>query len=245
MTNFKLIIEYDGTDFHGWQIQPEVRTVEGVLERAVRELVGQPVTINGCCRTDAGVHAWGFVGSLEVETRLTPEQLRRALGGKLPDDIVVKHAEEAPPGFHARHSCIARRYLYQIATARTAVHRRVLSYTRYALDVDRMADGADYLLGEHDFTSFAPASLEKGLSPVCSVLAASFRSEDAIISFDIKADRFLHHMVRNIVGTLMEVGRGRFNPEQIEEILRKKDRRVAGPTAPACGLALMEAYYPE
>jgi tRNA pseudouridine38-40 synthase len=193
MKNFKLIIEYDGTDFHGWQVQPDVRTVPS----------------------------------------------------KLPDDVVVKHVQAAPPDFHARFSCIGRRYVYRITSARTAVYRRMLTYSKYALDVDRMTAGAEYLLGEKDFTSFAPASLEESVSPVCNVLEALFRRDGAIVSFDIKADRFLHHMVRNIVGTLMEVGRGRFDPEQIEDILRKKDRKAAGPTAPACGLTLMEAYYPE
>jgi len=244
MRNIKLKIEYDGTDFHGWQVQPKVRTVQGVLEDALGDLLGERAQVNGCCRTDAGVHAWEFVGNFKSDTRLEADRIRRALNGKLPVDVVVKDAEDAAADFHARHSCFARRYVYKITTARTAVFRRFLSYTQYDLDLVLMADAARALVGEHDFTSFAPASLDDDVSPVCHVLDASLRQDSAVISFDIKADRFLHHMVRNVVGTLIEVGRGRLDREQVGEIMRKRDRRAAGPTAPACGLVLMEAFYP-
>jgi tRNA pseudouridine38-40 synthase len=243
MKNYKLSIEYDGTDFHGWQIQPEVRTVQGEIETALGEVFGGPTSVAGCCRTDAGVHALGFVGSFHADTRLSPDQIRGALGGKLPDDVVVRKAELAGADFHARHSCVARRYLYKITTERPAVFRRFLAFSKYELDVDRMAAGARALAGEHDFTSFAPAKMDEEASPLCTVLEATMSREGSVIRFDIKADRFLHHMVRNIVGTLMEVGRGRFEPERMGEIMCKKDRRAAGPTAPACGLVLMEAYY--
>lgn len=243
MKTIKLTIEYDGTDFHGWQIQPNVRTVQGALEASLEQVLGRRVQVAGCCRTDAGVHARGFVGSFQTETRLSPEQVRSALAGKLPEDIVVRGSELADAGFHARRSCVARRYRYQVTTERTAVLRRHLAISRYPLDTERMAAGAAMLLGEHDFTSFAPASLDERVCPVCRVLEATLSPEGATIRFDVKADRFLHHMVRNIVGTLMEVGRGRIDPEQVGVIMRKKDRRAAGPTAPACGLMLMEAYY--
>jgi tRNA pseudouridine38-40 synthase len=243
MQNFKLTIEYDGTDFHGWQVQPQVRTVQGVLEEVLGDLLGQTTQVAGCCRTDAGVHATGFVGSFRAETTLSPERIRRALGGKLPEDVVVRDAVEAPADFHARHSCVARRYVYKVTTARTALERRFVAFSKYELDPARMAAGAEALAGEHDFTSFAPASLEDAVSPVCTVLDASLKREGSVILLDIKADRFLHHMVRNIAGTLIEVGRGRYDPEQVGAILRKKDRTAAGPTAPACGLVLVEAYY--
>jgi tRNA pseudouridine38-40 synthase len=243
MRNFKLTIEYDGTDFHGWQIQPEVRTVQGVLEEALRSVLRDSTQVAGCCRTDAGVHALGFVGSFQSEGRLEPGQIQSALAAKLPDDIVVRDTVSVPSTFHARHSCVARRYVYRIATEKTAVHRRSTAYSKYDLDVARMTEGARAIAGEHDFTSFAPASLDNEISPVCTVLDASLRREENVILIDIKANRFLHHMVRNIAGTLIEVGRGRYDPEQVGTILCKKDRRAAGPTAPACGLVLVQAYY--
>jgi tRNA pseudouridine38-40 synthase len=243
MKNIKLTIEFDGTDFHGWQVQPRVRTVQGVLEAALGEFLDDPVSVAGCCRTDAGVHAVGFVGSVRANTRLSPDQFRAALGARLPEDVVVRAAERVGDDFHARHSCVARRYAYKITTERPAVYRRYIAFSKYGLDVDRMAQGAAALAGAHDFTSFTPAALDGEVSPVCTVTEAAFSREGGVIRFDIKADRFLHHMVRNIVGTLTEVGRGRFDPEQVGQILRKKDRRAAGPTAPACGLVLMEAYY--
>jgi tRNA pseudouridine38-40 synthase len=243
--NFKLIIEYDGTEFHGWQKQPEVRTVQNVLEGVLAELFRETVDVAGCCRTDAGVHALGFVGSFEVRTALVAEQIRGALNARLPDDVVVRWVEEAAPDFHARHSCIARRYVYKISTVRPAVLRHVLAYTRYGLDTGRMAEAAKFLVGRKDFASFAPRAIGDEFPTICGVESAAVAREDTVVSFEIKADRFLHHMVRNIAGTLIEVGRGRFDPEHIEEIMRKKDRTAAGPTAPACGLSLVEAYYPE
>jgi tRNA pseudouridine38-40 synthase len=244
MTNFRLKVEYDGTDFHGWQIQPGVRTVQRELQEALSGLLGIGIQVNGCCRTDAGVHARGLVGNFFADTRMEPDQIRRALAGGLPRDIVVHECEAVDDRFHARYSCVARSYQYKITTAPAAVLRRVLAYTKYGLDCDRMSEGARLLVGEHDFTSFAPASLDEDVSPVCHVLEALLRRDGAVISFDVTADRFLHHMVRNIVGTLIEVGRGRLKPERVGDILRKKDRREAGPTAPACGLVLVEAHYP-
>jgi tRNA pseudouridine38-40 synthase len=244
MKNFKLTIEYDGTDFYGWQRQPEVRTVQGVLEGALGNLMGGPVEVSGCCRTDTGVHARAFVGNFKAETALSPDTVHRAVNAKLPEDIVVRRVEEPEKSdFHARHDCIARRYLYKITKNLAAIDRRVLAYTKYDLDAHRMAEAAPALVGENDFSSFAPAALADEVSTVCNVMAASISQEGDIVSLEVKADRFLHHMVRNIVGTLIEVGRGRLRPEQIEQILRKKDRRAAGPTAPARGLVLMEAYY--
>ena len=244
MNNYRLRIEYDGTDFHGWQIQPGVRTVQRELQEALSGLLGGGIQVTGCGRTDAGVHALGFTCNFFADTGMEPDQIRRALAGRLPVDIVVHECALADDSFHARYSCVARSYQYKITTAPTAVFRRVLAYTSYGLDCGRMSEGARLLVGEHDFTSFARAPLDENVSPVCHVLDASLGRDGAVISFDVKADRFLHHMVRNMVGTLIEVGRGRFDPERVGEILCKKDRREAGPTAPACGLILMEAHYP-
>jgi len=244
MKNTKIVLEYDGTDFHGWQKQPGVRTVQGVLEKAATALLRQDISVTGCCRTDTGVHAFGFTGNFLAETSMEASQIRLALCSKLPEDIVLKQADFVRGKFHARRDCIARRYVYRITTARTAVFRHYLSYTKYPLDVSAMERGAGLLVGENDFTSFAPAALDGDIPTVCNVLEAGFRVEDDVILFDIKANRFLHHMVRNIVGTLIDVGRGRLEPEQMKEILCKKDRRAAGTSARACGLALEKVYYP-
>ncbi len=244
MKNTKIVLEYDGTDFHGWQIQPEVRTIQGVLEETTSALLQQDITVNGCCRTDTGVHAFGFTGNFLADTRMEASQIQSALNSKLPEDIALKQVDFVSEQFHARYDCVARRYVYRITTAPTAVFRHYLSYTKYPLDVSSMERAAGLLVGENDFSSFAPAALDGDIPTVCNVLEAGFRVEGDVILFDIKANRFLHHMVRNIVGTLIDVGRGRMEPEQVEEILCKKDRRAAGPTAPACGLALEAVYYP-
>lgn len=245
MRNFKLTLEFDGTEFHGWQKQPGLRTVQGVMENAAGELFSQPVAVAGCCRTDAGVHAAALVCNFLAETALPAERVHRAMEALLPEDVVVRDLREVPEGFHARHDAIARRYVYHLTGARTALDRRMCHYCKYALDVSRMARAAGLLVGEHDFTSFAPISLAPDVSPVCTVSAASVRGDGAAVVFDITADRFLHHMVRTVVGTLVEVGRGRIPPERVGEILCKRDRKAAGPTVPACGLVLTEVFYPQ
>jgi tRNA pseudouridine38-40 synthase len=244
MKNIKLTLEFEGTDFHGWQRQSELRTVQGVLEDAVKEIFRENINVTGCGRTDAGVHAWGYVCNFHADTNLSPEQIGPALSGRLPEDVIIKNVDEVGPDFHSRFDATARRYVYRVSTRQTAIKRRVLHFTNYKLDVSTMSGAATALEGRHDFTSFAAVGSNKGVSPVCEVDFVRFHREDVGFSFEIKADRFLHHMVRNIIGTLFEVGRGRISPEQIGGILCKKDRTAAGPTAPARGLALAEVYYP-
>lgn len=243
MKNFKLTLEFDGTDFHGWQKQPGLRTVQGVLEDAVQHVIGVPTRVTGCCRTDAGVHAWAYVCNFHADTLLEPERIRQAVSSRLPADLVVKSAREVPEEFHARFDAVARFYQYSLTTEKTALRRNVTAYTKYRLDTDSMSAAAAYFLGKHDFSSFAASGPPEEISPICEILETRVTARDSRVLFDIKADRFLYRMVRNIMGTLMEVGRGKIAPERIPEILCKKDRTVAGPTAPACGLALMEVSY--
>lgn len=245
MKNIKLTLEFDGTDFHGWQKQSELRTVQGVLEDAAKALFGKPTKVTGCGRTDAGVHAWGYVCNFLADTKLSRGRIKLALSARLPEDIVIRKIEEVDPDFHSRFHATARRYIYRIATQPTAIDRKVVYSTKYRMDLNLMSKAVTALEGQHDFTSFAASGSNEDVSPVCAVEFARFGREDAGIFFEIKADRFLHHMVRNIVGTLIEVGRGKITPEQIGSILCKKNRTAAGPTAPACGLALTEVYYPE
>ncbi len=244
MRNFKLVLEYDGTDFHGWQRQPGMRTVQGILDEAVAGIFGKDVQINGAGRTDAGVHALGQVANFVVDTRMTSEQIGRAIGAKLPEDIQVYKVDEVSLDFHARFSARRRRYVYYLRTEPTAIWRRFAYVVTMSLDIDTMKQAAGYLIGEKDFKSFTPSRTD-GMPTHCNVLAIEVEQHDEIVAIDVTADHFLHNMVRVIVGTLIEVGRGRFQPEHIEGILRRKDRAAAGPTIPPNGLFLMEVVYDE
>jgi tRNA pseudouridine38-40 synthase len=245
MRNIRLKLEYDGTDFHGWQRQPQVRTVQGSLEEALATLLRHPVVAWGCARTDAGVHAMNYVSNFHTGSDITVERLLSGVNGCLPGDVVVTDAADAAPDFHARFSATARRYTYRITTQPTAVWRRYAYHIHHPLDLERMRAGATHLVGEHDFTGFT--ALANEANPVC-VLRSLDVSHDGNapagrIDVTVESNRFLFHMVRVIAGTLMEVGRGRIEPERVAEILRTKDRRKAGPTAAAHGLMLVGVHY--
>lgn len=242
MRNFKLILEYDGTDFHGWQKQPGLRTVQGVLEAAASEVFERSVQVNGAGRTDAGVHALGQVSNLVVDTAMTPEQIGKALATKLPEDVQAYHVEEVDLKFHARFSAKSRRYAYYLRTEPTAIWRRFAYVVNYPVDVPRMRTAASLILGEHDFISFTPTR-SSGVPTHCNVLKADVRQDDEIISVTLEADHFLHNMVRVVVGTLIEVGRGKIPPERMTEILCTKDRAAAGRTIPPNGLFLIHVAY--
>jgi tRNA pseudouridine38-40 synthase len=243
--NLRLTLEYDGTDFHGWQRQPELRTVQGTLEHAAGILLRHPVQAWGCARTDAGVHARGYVSNLHTESDLSLVRLASGLNALLPDDVVVTAVADAAEDFHARFSARSRRYTYRITTVPTAVWRRFSYYLHHELDAGRMRDAARHLVGEHDFSSFTAQANEA--NPVCilrSLEVVEAPGGDAgRFDITVESNRFLFHMVRVIAGTLMETGRGRIDPEQMAEILRKKDRRAAGPTAAAHGLMLVGVHY--
>ena len=241
MRTIRLNLEYDGTEFQGWQKQPGVRTVQGTLETAIQTVCREAIDTVGCARTDAGVHALGYVASFRAESDIPIARLAVSLNGCLPEDIAVHQAVEAPDDFHARFSARARRYVYRISETPTAVWRRFVLHSHHALDADRMARAAAHLLGEHDYSSFTPVTNDA--NKVCRVIDACVAREGPHITIEVEATRFVHHMVRAIAGTLMEVGRGRMDPEQVAEVLRKKDRRQAGPTAPAHGLTLLVVRY--
>ena len=241
MRNIRLELEYDGTDFNGWQRQPGLRTVQGTLEHAIGVVLRQPAVAWGCARTDAGVHAMGYVANFHTESDVGAGRLLSALNGVLPEDVAVIAAEDAAEDFHARFSARARRYAYRIATRPTAVWRRFASPTHHVLDPALMAEAARHLVGEHDFTSFT--SLANQANPVCVLGEAVVGSEGGLITITVESNRFLYHMVRVIAGTLIEVGRGRIAPERMADIVRTRDRRAAGPTAPAPGLMLVAVRY--
>jgi len=241
----KVTLEYDGTEFAGWQVQPGERTVQGVLEAAFSDLEGGPVAVTGAGRTDAGVHALGQVASVESGLALPAGAVAAALNARLPDDLLVRSVEEAPPGFHARYSAVSRRYLYLIGLSPSPLWRRHRWLVTYDLDRDRMGEAARHLEGERDFSSFAIAGSEPNHHR-CRVSLVSLEWEPrygGMIAFRMEANRFLRGMVRSIVGTLVEVGRGRTAPADIPGVLAALDRSAAGPTAPPWGLYLERITY--
>jgi tRNA pseudouridine38-40 synthase len=253
MRNIRLTIAYDGTDFHGWQRQPQLLTVQEALETRIAKIAGSRVTLYGSGRTDAGVHAAGQVANFKTESPIPCRSLVKALNDILPVAIRVRKAEDVPPEFHARYSAKAKTYRYRILHAAVCPPylARYVYHHPYPLDVQRMAQAAKLLEGEHDFTSFAgsdQALREKMRNQDSNVRQlflsrVSVRKELRMIVYEVRGSGFLHHMVRNIVGTLLEVGSGKIWPEDIPRILEARDRCRAGPTAPASGLWLVRVEY--
>lgn len=246
MRNIKLLIEYDGTNYIGWQRQPEYQgiSIQGMLEESLEKIVGHKVTLNAAGRTDSGVHAKGQVANFFTESSVPVERFPYALAGMLPDDIVVWGTQEVPGDFHARYSAVEKTYRYTILLAgnRSAFEWRYSLYVPYPLDVERMRAAAFYLEGNHDFSSFCA----KG-SPVKTftrtIKSLEIFEDHGHLYFEITANGFLYHMVRIIVGTLLAVGRGRWTPEKILEILDARDRKAAGPTACPQGLLMLNVKY--
>jgi tRNA pseudouridine38-40 synthase len=246
VTNFRLTLEYDGTDFDGWQVQAGGRrTVQGSLEAGIEKVTGLSVRVEGSGRTDAGVHAWGQVASAQLETPLNAGSLQRALNGVLPRDITVVESAEAPPDFRARRDARSKLYCYRFWNGATLspLRARFSSWVPPALDLVAMQQAALALSGRHDFASFQAAG-----STVVHTLRTLSRLElrgEARGEIDLLAEGngFLRHMVRNIAGTLVEVGLGRRCADSMPALLAARDRCRAGPTAPAAGLALVRVHY--
>ncbi|HDS84996.1 MAG TPA: tRNA pseudouridine(38-40) synthase TruA [Phycisphaerales bacterium] len=240
----KLVVHYDGTAYHGWQKQPGAPTIQGTLEEALERLCGAAVNVVGSSRTDAGVHALGQVAHFDLDSPVPTENIARALNNLLPDDIAVTDAQDVRDDFDAIRSTRSKRYRYTICTGMIRPVQRI----RYCwhrpgpLDVPAMQSAAAQLVGTHDFKSFASAA-DTRESSVRTVLECTVLQKDDEIFVDVAATGFLYNMVRNIVGTLVEIGRGRWAPEQIDRILAAKDRAAAGPIAPASGLCLMDIQY--
>ncbi len=240
--NIKLQMEYDGTDFHGWQVQPNLRTVQGEIQLGLEAILKHQVNLIGSGRTDVGVHALGQVANFKTDSPLHVESIFRALNGLLPDDIVITQAEEVSSEFNSRYSAKSRVYKYRVHPGRTAILRRYVWEVQYTLDPKAMYEVTESIPGEHDFSSLCVAESSKN-SNLCRVFSAFWESSGNELVFEIEADRFLHTMVRSLVGTLIEVGRGYFSAADFLEIMKAKDRTRAGPTAPACGLYLVEVKY--
>jgi len=239
--NIRLVVEFDGARFHGWQKQPGLRTVQGVIEDAIAEIFQQRCEVIGAGRTDAGVHALRYVCNFPADTEMDSARIPLALMAVLPEDVVVHGAEDVAPGFHARFDALSRRYRYLVSTVPVALRRGSVFFCKYYLDVARMIEAASFLAGCHDFTSFTPALNEA--NPECDLREILIEDEGGMICVTVEGNRFLHNMVRIIVGTLVEVGRGKIEPADMVAILSARDRRTAGPTMAPHGLAFVSARY--
>ncbi len=246
MKRFLLRVAYDGTDFCGWQLQPEKRTVEDELNKAISEITGEDVKVIGASRTDSGVHGMGNVAVFDSETPIPPEKIMYALNTVLPDDVSVMESGEVPADFHPRHCDSVKTYEYRIYVSRVnnPLKRRNAFRCPVSLDADKMNAGAKYLEGEHDFKSFCCVRTQAETTVRTIYSAEVFKDgEDYVIR--VKGAGFLYNMVRIIAGSLMEIGMGKYEPEHIKEVLEKCDRQFAGPTATPEGLTLIGIEFPE
>jgi len=242
-------VEYDGTDFVGWQIQAEGRSVEGVLAQAVGAVANEAVIVRGSGRTDAGVHAVGQVAHFDTAAPRTPRQWLLGVNSNLPPDVAVRWVREVPDGFDARRSALERRYRYSILQqpTRPALARHRVWWVREPLDCAAMTAASLHWLGEHDFSAFRAAGCQ-AKSPMRRLIgvrvARAARADGALIAVEFRANAFLQHMVRNFVGLLAAIGRGDRPPDAAGDVLASRDRTTGGVAAPPAGLALVEVLYP-
>lgn len=244
MKRIKLTVAYDGTNYCGWQVQPNGITIEEVLNKALKKLTGEDILIIGASRTDSGVHAMGNVAVFDTETTIPPEKIAVALNQRLPEDIVIVKSEEVAADFHPRYCDCSKTYEYHIINTRISVPTKRLTnyFVSYVLDIEKMREAASYLVGEHDFVSFCNVRTDV-VNTVRTITALDILTNGDEITIRITGNGFLYNMVRIIAGTLIRVGRGFYEPEKVKEILEAKDRKAAGVTAPAHGLMLMEIDY--
>lgn len=242
MRTIKLHIEYDGTEYCGWQVQPGHRTVQGELERALARITQRPVSLITAGRTDSGVHAAGQVAHFCTDSDLPCKTLYRGSNALLPSDIRVLAVEQVASDFHARFSARWRRYRYRLSTRPRAIGRQYVWTVGYDLDMDAMNWACTSLLGEQDFQSFCQSGADVNHYR-CFVAQAEWLKQDDVLVFTIQANRFVHNMVRIVVGTLVDIGRGKRRVEEMQTILDARDRRAAGPTVPPTGLILDAVGY--
>jgi tRNA pseudouridine38-40 synthase len=243
--NFKLTVEYDGSAYQGWQRQPNGPSIQSTIENALKRMTHQAIALVGSGRTDAGVHALGQVANFQCDTRIEPDAFKRGLNSILPDDIVIQACNEVPIEFHSRFDAKSKRYHYQILNQPLpkAVGRQYAWWIRRPLDLEAMREAAHYLIDRHDFKAFEGAGSPRSHTMRHIMLADLTKQPDGIIRFGVEADGFLRYMVRNIVGTLVAVGRGDIDASQFKAILSSKDRNKAAATAPAHGLFLVKVNY--
>lgn len=236
----KMIVAYDGTNYKGWQVQPNGITIEEVLNKNLSNLLGEQIVVSGASRTDSGVHSLGNIAVFDTNTRMPADKIAFALNQRLPEDIVVQGSCEVEDGWHPRYQNSRKTYEYRILnrTFRMPTRRLDTYFYHYPLDVEKMKKAASYLGGEHDFKSFCAIGAQVKTT-VRTIYACDVEKEGDIITIRVTGNGFLYNMVRIIAGTLVQVGGGAIEPEAVKEILAKKDRSAAGPTAPAHGLTMM------
>lgn len=245
MKRIKLVVAYDGTEYCGWQLQPNGITIEEVLNREISGLTGEDIRVIGASRTDSGVHALGNVAVFDTESPIPPERLSYALNQRMPEDIVIVKSEEVPPDWHPRYqNAITKTYEYHIynAPVPNPMKRRMAAFVSYPLDIERMREGAAWLVGEHDFVSFCNVRTNTS-DTIRTVHEISVDKNGEEIRIRITGNGFLYNMVRIIAGTLIRVGRGFYAPDKVKEILEAGKRTEAGVTAPPQGLVLVEIRY--
>jgi tRNA pseudouridine38-40 synthase len=242
--NIKLTIEYDGTNYCGWQTQSGPTTVQETVSKTLTKIVGHQVTLYGASRTDSGVHARGQSANFRTSSQMTPAQFIKALNSSLPGDIAVRAAKSVPESFNAMHKARSKHYRYTILNSpvRSALDRNFYYFAPYKLSVNRMRQTLKYLVGRHDFRAFASKSSGRE-NCVRKIYSIRISKQGAYININIKGNGFLYNMARTIVGTLLLIGQGKMKPEAIKTIIRSRVRKKAGPTAPAKGLCLLKVNY--
>ncbi len=243
MAKYKLLIEYDGTSYSGWQTQTNARSIQGTLIETAGRVLGCRVDIQGSGRTDAGVHALGQVAHMEVPRRISARRILEKLNDELPSNINILSLEEASPDFHARHDALARSYIYIVSRQRTAFGKRYVWWIKDPLDTGRMKKAMALFEGFHDFSSFADKRREKGASPTVQLDAAALEEFDRLILFRFIGSHFLWRMVRRLVGVTVEAGRGNLSIKEIEAMFRQYSEVPARLTAPPSGLFLEQVLY--
>jgi len=244
MRNIKLVIEYDGKKFGGWQKQPTKFNIQGEIEQAIKEITGENVELIGTGRTDAGVHSLGQVANFKTNSNIEIEKIPYAINSKLKKSIIIKSAEEVGEDFHARYSCKAKKYRYIInnSSQGTAIYRDLECHIPQKLDIEKMKQAIKYFEGEHDFKGFR-ASGTSSKNSVRTIYKAEVKQDGEKIIIELTGNGFMYNMVRIISGTIVDVGLGKIEPETIPEIINSKDRNKAGKTLPAHGLYLVEVFY--
>jgi tRNA pseudouridine38-40 synthase len=243
--NFKIIIEYDGTNYHGWQRQIREPTIQGKIEAALTTITRTDVTLIGSGRTDAGVHAFAQVANFCCDTTLTPDALQKGLNSLLPADIVIKTCVQVAEKFHARYDAESKTYRYRLLNRPlpAAIYHQYSWHVKKKLDLAAMREAISHIVGVHDFQTFEGSGSPRSNS-IRQILAADLvEDDDGYLVFEIKGDGFLRHMVRNIVGSLVDVGLGKITPDDFKQVLNSRDRSLAGITAPAHGLFLVQVDY--
>ena len=244
MRNIKLIIEYDGKGFNGWQKQPDRLNIQGEIEKAIEEITGEKVDLTASGRTDAGVHSLGQTANFKTDSKIPTEKFDKAINSRLKKSIVIKSAEEVDEKFHSRYSVKSKTYRYIINNSEngTAIYRGLEYHVPMKLDYEKMNEAIKYFIGEHDFKAFK-ASGTSSKSSVRKILDGSVRKEGERVIIEVTGTGFLYNMVRIISGTLLDVGLGKIKPEDIPSIIESKDRTKAGKTLPAHGLYLLQVNY--